>query len=53
METSGSVNNGTGAEWLLWLALIALFFFPQLFWLCHFSNQTGMKKGKFGNSGLG
>lgn len=50
MESSGSVNNDPGTERLHLLALIA---FSQLFWLCHFSSQTGMKKNKFGNSGLG
>lgn len=50
METSGSVNDDPGTEWLRLLALIA---FSHLFWLCHFCNQTDMKKNKLGNSGLG
>lgn len=49
METSGSVNHDPGTECLCLLALIA---FSQLFWLCRFSYQTGMKKDKFRNSGL-
>lgn len=49
METSGSVSSDPGTEWLHLLPLIA---FSQLFGLCHFFSQTGMKKNKFGSSGL-
>lgn len=39
-------NDVPGTELLYLLALIV---FSQLFWLCHFSNQTGMKE-QCGNS---
>lgn len=50
MVTLGSVENDPGAKWLF---LQALFAFSQLFWLCHFSSQAGMKKNKLRNNGLG